>query len=264
MNNIKIFEFHGNAITFDMGDAVMINATEMAKPFGKLPADWLRQASTKKFLSTLSTVKGIHISKLVVIKKGGTQQGTWMHEYVALEFARWLSPEFGIWSNDRLKELLTIGITATPAMLEKLMNDPDLIIELAQELKYVRTRNHKLKSRVNKQREELSIARPKAEYYDQVMSTDDVVSTTIIAKNLGMSAITLNRILHHKGIQFKNGKHWVLYSKYQDKGYAYIKETKRIVDDIIKVDQWLYWTQSGAKFIYDLMNHKPMQRTKFN
>lgn len=32
-----------------------------------------------------------------------------MHEDVALEFARWLSPMFAIWCNDRIKELLTEG-----------------------------------------------------------------------------------------------------------------------------------------------------------
>lgn len=30
-----------------------------------------------------------------------------MHEDVAIEFARWLSPLFSIWCNDRIKELIT-------------------------------------------------------------------------------------------------------------------------------------------------------------
>ena len=33
-----------------------------------------------------------------------------MHEDVALEFARWLSPAFAIWCNDRIKELLRTGV----------------------------------------------------------------------------------------------------------------------------------------------------------
>lgn len=50
---------------------------------------------------------------LVRVTKGGNDknnQGTWMHEDVALEFARWLSPAFAIWCNDRIKELLTTGV----------------------------------------------------------------------------------------------------------------------------------------------------------
>lgn len=36
-----------------------------------------------------------------------------MHEDVALEFARWLSPAFAIWCNDRIKELLMKGTVST-------------------------------------------------------------------------------------------------------------------------------------------------------
>jgi hypothetical protein len=44
----------------------------------------------------------------VKVKQGGNAkyQGTWMHEDVALIFAQWLSPEFYLWCNDRVKELL--------------------------------------------------------------------------------------------------------------------------------------------------------------
>lgn len=107
---IKIFQYNNYPVTFNTGETTMINATEMAKPFGKLAKDWLSNKSTKKFLSTLSAVRTIPLTGLVEIKQGGNgEQGTWMHEDVALEFARWLSPEFAIWCNDRIKELLLNG-----------------------------------------------------------------------------------------------------------------------------------------------------------
>jgi hypothetical protein len=107
---IKIFQYNNYPVTFNTGKSTMINATEMAKPFGKLAKDWLSNKSTKKFLSTLSAVRTIPLTGLVEIKQGGNgEQGTWMHEDVALEFARWLSPEFAIWCNDRIKELLLNG-----------------------------------------------------------------------------------------------------------------------------------------------------------
>jgi hypothetical protein len=49
------------------------------------------------------------LADLVKVTKGGNNPGTWMHEDVALEFARWLSPLFAIWCNDRIKELLRIS-----------------------------------------------------------------------------------------------------------------------------------------------------------
>lgn len=85
-----------------------VNATQMAKPFGKLVGGWLRLESTKEFLNALSADMRIHTSALIQTVKGGNgEQGTWMHEDVALEFARWLSPKFAIWCNRRIKELLT-------------------------------------------------------------------------------------------------------------------------------------------------------------
>lgn len=88
----------------------MVNATEMAKPFGKRPAKWLELPSTKEFLMTLQTIrKSDSFIRTVEGKKGGT----WMHEDVALEFARWLSPAFAIWCNDRIKELLMKGTVST-------------------------------------------------------------------------------------------------------------------------------------------------------
>lgn len=110
MSDIQIFKYNGNGVTFRKGNSVMVNATEMAKPFGKLAKDWLSNKSTKEFISTLSAVRTIPLTELVVVKQGGNgEQGTWLHEDVAVEFARWLSPAFAIWCNDRIKELLANG-----------------------------------------------------------------------------------------------------------------------------------------------------------
>ena len=83
-----------------------VNATQMAKPFGKSAKDWLKTQAAKEFIVSLSEVKKILSADLVKVVYGDNG-GTWMHEDVALEFARWLSPKFAIWCNDRIKELLT-------------------------------------------------------------------------------------------------------------------------------------------------------------
>lgn len=130
----------------------MVNATEMTKPFGKSPKDFLKTEQTKRFIEALSEVKKILSSDLVRVVYGDNG-GTWMHEDVALEFARWLSPAFSIWCNDRIKELLTVGMTATPQTLEDMVNNPDLIISLATQLKKEREEkeNLRLENEQNKQ-----------------------------------------------------------------------------------------------------------------
>lgn len=111
VNQNQVFKYNGNSITFQIGENTMVNATEMAKPFdnSKRPQFWLNNQYTKDFINELAEARNLASADLVVITKGGnnhTQQGTWFHEDVALEFARWLSPKFAIWCNDRIKDIL--------------------------------------------------------------------------------------------------------------------------------------------------------------
>lgn len=110
----RTYEYNGNLVGFDKVDGVtMINATQMAKPFGKRPVDWLQNQQAKDFIEALAEVRNSTSADLVRVTKGGNDknaQGTWMHEDVALEFARWLSPQFAIWCNDRIKELFKEGV----------------------------------------------------------------------------------------------------------------------------------------------------------
>ena len=115
-NLVKIYQYEGNNITFEQKENyVMINATEMAKPFGahKKPNEFLSNQSTKEFIACLSEAGISASADLVQVIKGnfadGRKQGTWFHEDLAFEYARWLSPEFGIWCNKMIKELLTTG-----------------------------------------------------------------------------------------------------------------------------------------------------------
>ena len=150
----QIFQYNGSPITFQIGNSLMVNASQMAKPFGKSPKDFLKTEQSKCFIETLSEVRKILSSDLVVVIYGNGG-GTWMHEDVALEFARWLSPAFAIWCNDRIKELLTTGSTAinnepnnTAALREASGKIKSLTAQLEEcraELNYMRGRLESVK-----------------------------------------------------------------------------------------------------------------------
>ena len=115
------FSYEGKAIDFnDREGKVMVNATQMGKLFKKKPGDWLRLQSTNDFLNALKDSQNADVRsglfeespKLVDTVNGGNNRGTWMQEDVALEFSRWLSPAFAIWTNKHIKELLLNGRTA--------------------------------------------------------------------------------------------------------------------------------------------------------
>ena len=155
----KNFNYNGSSITFSKGYNVMVNATQMAKPFGKRPVDWLQNQQAKDFIEALAEVRNSTSADLVRVTKGGNDkklQGTWMHEDVALEFARWLSPAFAIWCNDRIKELLLNGSTKlnndsgnTEALHEALSK----IESLKSQLEESRAELHSMRGRMEAERE---------------------------------------------------------------------------------------------------------------
>lgn len=110
----NIFAYNGNNITFLEDGNLMINAAQMAKPFGKRPVDWLKTEQSKSLMEAMTKVKNITLDDILQVKYGGSNPGTWMHQDLALLFAQWLSPEFYLWCNDRIKELLLHGTTSLP------------------------------------------------------------------------------------------------------------------------------------------------------
>nr|DAT23051.1 MAG TPA: KilAC domain protein [Caudoviricetes sp.] len=112
----QVFRYNGNPITFQRGDSVMVNATEMAKPFGKFPKDWIKTKQAEELIASVSSNRNILPFELVHVVQGSpeTGGGTWLHEDLALIFAQWLNPQFYLWCNDRVKELLTTGVAVNP------------------------------------------------------------------------------------------------------------------------------------------------------
>ena len=94
--------------------------------------------------------------------------------------------------------------------------------------------------------EENKILAPKAEYTDNVLQAEGLITTTAIAKDFGMSARKLNGILNKEGIQYKQGGQWFLYSQYQDKGFMQSSTDK---EGHISSK----WTQTGRKFIVEFL-----------
>ena len=259
----QIFQYNGSPISFQKGDSVMVNATEMAKSFGKSPKDFLKTEQTKRFITALSEVKKILSSDLVRVIYGDNG-GTWMHEDVAIEFARWLNPAFAIWCNDRIKELLTVGMTATQPTLEQMIDNPDLVIKLATELKQKREEVSRLQmyseqqqATIELQEEQLKESASKVAYHDKVLSSVSTYTATQIAKEFGFGAETLNKKLREMNVQYKQNGQWLLKSKYQNKGY-----TKTITRQFTgsngetHTSQLTVWTEAGREFIHGLLGKK--------
>ena len=66
-------------------------------------------------------------------------------------------------------------------------------------------------------------AAPKLSYYDIVLQSPSLMPITAIAKDYGLSAKKLNRLLADEHIQFKQSGIWYLYAEYAKCGYTQSK-----------------------------------------
>ena len=83
---------------------------------------------------------------------------------------------------------------------------PEALRELAN--KYEEIEALKLEDCKNKQI--IGELQPKATYYDTILNSPSLISTTVIAKDYGRTAASLNELLHSLKIQYKKGGTWFL------------------------------------------------------
>lgn len=242
----KLFNYEGNEVTFRNHDGlVYINATQMARPFGKKPAEYLRLPSTMAFIFAITNRnKAMGKTHRLVDTVNGV--GTWMHEDVAIDFAQWLSINFRLWCNERIKELLTTGTTS-------LMSEEEMTLRVIGNLtQKVQEQKAALQSANTK----IAQIQPAVDYTTNVLKSDHVYTTTQVAAGLGMSAKKLNKKLKELGVQreTRDGM-WVLKTQYMGKGYEFI-ETKLVPSDTqgVKTRMQMTWTETGKAFIHSKVN----------
>ena len=161
----------------------------------------------------------------------------------ARRFKRWITSEV-------LPAIRKHGVYAT----DELIANPDLAIAAFTALKEEREKNRLLEQTTAVQKQQIAEMKPKASYYDVVLNCKDLISTSTVAKDYGKSAIWMNRYLHEKGVQFKQGEIWLLYQKYAEKGYTNTKTHSYSANDgTIHTKPHTYWTQKGRLFVYELL-----------
>lgn len=99
--------------------------------------------------------------------------------------------------------------------------------------------------------EERKVLLPKADYHDEVLNKDGLITTTVVAKDLGLrSAAKLNQVMFLNKIIFKNKSGtWCPYADYEwliVDGYADYKSYNEE-----KAVPCLKWTEKGRKWIVE-------------
>lgn len=104
---------------------------------------------------------------------------------------------------------------------------------------------------VKSQRQLIGELKPKADYTDKILSSKGTVPITAIAKDYGMSGRAMNKVLADLKIIYQMAGQWLLYSRYQAKGYTHSKSFAfNHADGRPDVKMTTEWTQKGRLFLY--------------
>lgn len=242
MNDLQNFTFEGNKVPVKLaGEQLMFDAETVAKSVGisrvaKSGNAVVRWERVNKYLNSCPEVgTGDFITEQQMYKLAIKANNP-----TAERFQDWVTGEV-------LPSIRKNGAYLTVEKAKQIILNPDTIITLAQQVKSEREGRLIAEQQVNE-------LKPKASYYDKVLSNNALVTTTAIAKDYGMSAREMNGLLHRLKVQFKQGSTWFLYAKYQRNGWTQ-SETRMVQrkDGTEKAVLNTKWTQKGRLGLYELL-----------
>ena len=199
-------------------------------------AEWIEHSNPAAMLNTVDDdEKGIRI----VYTPGGDQKVNVLTEdglyEVLMQSRKPIAKQFKKGVKQILKEIRTTGgyiatqVNETPEMImARALKVAEHTIEEHEKRMKALAEENEAQKRINKQleadtqmkSEEIKKLTPDADYARQTLTAVNTWNTNIIAKEMGMSAVTLNQHLQRLGIQYKQHKVWILSAKYQGKGYT--------------------------------------------
>lgn len=122
---------------------------------------------------------------------------------------------------------------------------------LAEENEQAKLQNKLLEADNEQKQREIKKMTPFADYAQKTLLSTNTYNTNLIAKEMGMSAKTLNQHLKRLGIQYKQHDVWVLSSKYVNKGYTKTTTFNYTASDgSQKSRMQTEWTEIGRAFIH--------------
>lgn len=240
-NQVEIFEFGGQVLfnPYDVGKCLDLTESAVRKAIGNM--------NEKQVIKlTQSIVKDFHnldiptAGKLFLTESGVYKLIFRSNKPNAEKFTDWVTDEV----------LPSIRKTGSYS------HTPKTYLEALEQLVEKVKQNEILQLENKAKDQQIAELKPKATYYDFILQCKDAVSISKISKDYGMSAIAMNRLLNELGVQYKQGDMWLLYYKYQDKGYTQSKTHNYDRGDGTQgVAMSTYWTQKGRLFIYDLLKN---------
>lgn len=122
-----------------------------------------------------------------------------------------------------------------------------------QKIKQLEAETEQQQATIELQEKEIKQAAPKVNYYDTHLQSVNTLTTTQVAKEIGMNAEKLNCKLKELGIQYKQSDQWLLKTPYDRWGMHDVR-TNIFTSERgnTHTNTYTVWTQRGRRFIIAL------------
>lgn len=125
-----------------------------------------------------------------------------------------------------------------------------------ERIRQLETQTEQQAETINLQKKELTVAAPKAEYYDKTLASTTCITTMQVADDLHITARTLNAKLKDIGIIYSQSGQWHLKMPYKSWNLAGTRTYNyQSSNGEISTSTTLVWNQRGKRFIIALYNN---------
>ena len=149
--------------------------------------------------------------------------------------------------NDTPEEIMARALTIAQATLAK----------REERLKQLEAETEQQQATIELQDKEIKEAAPKVTYYNNHLQSVNTLTSTQIAKQIGMDAEKLHKKLKEAGIFYRQSGQWLLHSPYSTWGlHSTRTQTYTRSDGSIGTNVYTVWTERGRRFIIALYENE--------
>lgn len=262
MNELKLFQspIFGQVRTVVMNGQVMFAATDVAKCLGYAnPQKAIRNHCKSIGVNEMDTPTKGGIQKVRFITKGNVvrlvasselpqaeEVESWIFDEViptVLETGGYISTT----PNDTPEEIMARALTIAQATLAK----------REERLKQLEAETEQQQATIELQNKEIKEAAPKVNYYNNHLQSVNTLTSTQIAKQIGMDAEKLHKKLKEANVIYRQSGQWLLHSPYSTWGlHSTRTQTYTRSDGSIGTNVYTVWTERGRRFIIALYENE--------
>lgn len=149
--------------------------------------------------------------------------------------------------NDTPEEIMARALTIAQATLAK----------REERLKQLEAETEQQQATIELQDKEIKEAAPKVNYYNNHLQSVNTLTSTQIAKQIGMDAEKLHKKLKETNVIYRQSGQWLLHSPYSTWGlHSTRTQTYTRSDGSIGTNVYTVWTERGRRFIIALYENE--------